>query len=259
MRIHCINLDRRRDRRDHITAECARHGIVFDRIAAIDAADPAIAAKAAQLPPGLTGGPMSAGAYGCFASHRAAWCRLVASGDGHAVIFEDDIRLAHGIAACLDPGWIPRGADIVRLETFGTRVHLDRRAAASVAGRGVHRLRSTHLGTGGYVISAVCASALLAETARFRDPVDHVLFDESLAALTARRVFQMVPAPVTQAVRRPAGADADWARSSIPERHMARSAGSTAAESPLDRLWRRGRNEIRARLRRTGYVVVPFG
>ncbi len=259
MKTFCINLDRRPDRLQHMTTQFAAAGISFERIAALDALAPEVAAAATHCAPGMTGRKISAGAYGCFQSHRLTWQRLVASGDSHAMVFEDDLVLSDGISAYLSPGWIPADADVVKLETLLTRVHLGRTAGGQARGRGLFRLHSRHAGTGGYVISARAAARLLDLTRAVTDPIDELLFNHHSPLFPHLVTYQMVPAPVIQGEfsRQDAGA---WSESSIQRRFSSGpEAAKTERENAVTRLQRRLREELRAVFQGTRYVVVPFG
>lgn len=259
MKAYCINLDRRPDRLAHMTALLARHGVAFERVAAVDGQDRQVAAAAALCRPGMTGKRMSAGAYACFQSHRAVWRRLLASGAAHAMVLEDDLLIAEGFAAYLAPDWLPADADLVRLETYQTRLHRQVGPGLPAKGRRLYRLRSRHAGTGCYVISRAAARRLLAATETVSDPVDETLFNEASPLFSGLAIYQMVPSPVMQGKGSQEGGGANragWVQSSI----MGRDARlNSEAEGGLARLGRRLRAEIRSLLAGTCYVVVPFG
>lgn len=260
MKAYCINLDRRPDRMAFMGDQFARHAIPFVRVSAVDGQDPAVAAEAARVGPSRLGPRMSAGAYACFQSHRAVWRRLVDSGDRHAMIFEDDLHLAQGIAQYLDDAWVPRDADVVRLETFGLRVHLGAGKGLPAGPRRLHRLRSYHPGCGGYVLSVGAAARLLEATGRFDDPVDYMLFSESSALFATLTTYQMLPAPVIQGDRAARGSTSGWAKSSIADRFAAGEVPTVMTrESALGRVARRLGAEVAGRLRGTRYRFVPHG
>lgn len=266
MKAYCINLDRRPDRLEYISGEFARAGIPFERVPAVDAQDPEVAAAAARVPPMANGRQISAGAYGCFQSHREIWRRLVASGESHAMAFEDDLLLAPGLAPLLADGWVPDDADIVKMETFGIRIHLARTGTKTgPQGRRLDLLRSFHHGTACFVISARAAARLLAQTESFGVAIDRFLFDPDSPACRSLRIYQMSPAPVVQGDRAakvgagqtPDG-NAGWARTSITDRFL-QPTERRKAESQPARLRRRLREEAKALVSGTRYVTVPFG
>lgn len=260
MRAWCINLDRRPDRWDHVMAEAGRAGIEIERLPAVDAADPEVADAAAKVAPTLAGVPMSAGAFACFASHRLAWQRLLESGDSHGLVMEDDLNLSPRIGRLMGTEWIPADADVVKLETWGSRCHVARKPAAMVDGRSVSRLLSTHIGGGCYVLSRPAAARLLGMTQHYRDPVDELLFNDRLAWFPEARTYQVNPAPAVQGKRPHEGSGGEaWAEGSIVER-FAPGEGTVEVrrETALERLMRRGREEARAGWLGSRYIVVPF-
>jgi glycosyl transferase family 25 len=268
MKAYCINLDSRPDRLAHMTALMARHGLAFERVAAVDGGDPQVAAAAARCPTGRNGYRLSAGAYACFQSHREIWRRLLASGASHAMVLEDDLLIATGFAAYLAPDWVPSDADLVKLETYQVRLHRQVGPGLPAKGRRLHRLRSRHVGTGCYVISRAAAARLLAATETVSDPIDEVMFNDASPLFAGLVTYQMVPSPVMQGKGAPKGegqdgrgreaeqSQADWVESSIKDRSVLNGA---QAEAALTRLWRWLRAEIWSLRAGTRYVVVPFG
>ena len=259
MLVHLVNLDSRPDRLEHMAAALNRAGLPFERIAATDGRDPQVAARAAALGPSWNGKPISAAAYGCFQSQRHAWQRILEGGHSHGMVFEDDLHLAGDLSFLADSAWVPADADIVKLETFGTRAHLARREAARVGPRRLVRLRSTHVGAGAYVVSARAAQTLLQRTETITDPVDELLFNDRLGWFEGAITYQMCPAPAIQDKRRAPGLgpSVSWGASSILER--AAGGDNVRRETKAERLLRRLREEARACLRQTHYTVVSFG
>lgn len=258
MQAYLVNLDRSADRLAHMQAEFARRGIAFERIAAVDARDPAVAAIAATLGPNLQGRVISSGAYGCFQSHRLIWQRLLDSGDSHAMAIEDDLLLAEDFAGFLQDGWVPADADLVKLEAFGERTHLSRSPVVPLPGRRLLRLRSKHRGTGCYVISAAAARRLLDATVVVTDAIDEVMFNSVTPFFESACIYQAIPAPAMQADRLGAQRPA-WAGSAIGERYnVAATSDMLRRESPAARLTRRLREEMRALSQGTHYALVDF-
>ncbi|TGD61793.1 glycosyltransferase family 25 protein [Tabrizicola sp. WMC-M-20] len=257
MLTYCINLDRRLDRWSHMLAQFERLGLVVTRMSATDGQDPEVRTSLLRHP---ASDRLSPGALACFESHRRAWQALLDSGASHAMILEDDLMIAPGMQTLQILGAIPETADLIKIETNGTRVHIARTSQVSLAqGRRLAGLRSYHSGTGGYIISARLAGKLLALSQTSLEPVDSFLFNAD--AQRAIDILQMVPAPVVQGasplVRASAG---DWAQTSITE-HWAAEAddSSDRPESRVQRVWRRFREEIRAKRLQTRYVTVGWG
>jgi len=264
MRVHVINLDRRPDRLAHVAAQARAQGFAFERIRAVDGQAAELAARAAALPRGFAGNLVGPCALACFESHRLAWARIAGGDAPFGMVLEDDIVLAPGFAALLDPGWVPADADIVRLETVGRRTHLAPRAAVSHGGRGLHRLRGAILGAGAYVLARARAAALLAEgEGVFRDQVDAVLFDPRSPFWPGLVTYQMCPAPAMQGRLVPGCHGATWVQSSLSAERLADIRETRRGFSVRrTRLWgalRRLRQHARALRGATRYAAVPFG
>ena len=256
MKAYCINLDRRADRLQHMIGLLAEQGVVFERVAAVDGGDPSVADAAAACRAGMTGSTMSAAAYGCFQSHREAWRRLLASGESHAIVLEDDLIVTASFSAYLAEGWVPVDADLVKLEANEHRVQLDRGRGLAAYGRRLHRLRSRHAGCGAYVISAPAAQHLLAATEVITDPVDEALFNDASPLFGTMVIYQMVPAPVMQGRRQEIIASGWWQESSID---MLRNPNPKRKKGLVVRIQRRLSGEIRALKSGMRYVLVSFG
>jgi glycosyl transferase, family 25 len=234
-------------------------GMPVTRVAAVDCNDPAVAAEAARCEVGQNGRQMSAGAYACFQSHRRVWAMLVASGEAHAMVMEDDLLLAPGIGVYLDDGWVPPGSDVVKLETVGVRVHVAAKVQDRAGPRALRRLMSYHSGMAGYVISSGAAAMLLDLTGQVSDPVDEVVFNPDRAHVPTIRLDQMIPAPVIQGDRPMAGSVRQpWAKASIVE-HWDKAEPVLQREGQGRRLLRRISHEIRAARSGSRYIVVPHG
>lgn len=199
MRVYLINLDRRPDR----LAAMRRRADPLDlaRVAALDAATTAPATLDRWFAASGPLGELPKGDKACLLSHRAAWEQLLASGDAHAAILEDDVVLSAAAPALLaDDGWIPRDVAVVKLEHYGPpgqRVLLtDIRAVGEDFRLG--RMLSRHTGGAAYILSRAAAEKLLAET-RFDLPVDHLLFNPNNSPLFAGlSPWQLLPAIARQ-------------------------------------------------------------
>lgn len=115
MKCLVINLDRSGDRLAHITSEFAKIDVPFERVPAIDVHAVIRASK-------LTNAETA-----CFLSHRRCWQIIADGADQFGAIFEDDVVFSDEAGSLLaDISWVPRDADIVKLETFFVAVRLGR-------------------------------------------------------------------------------------------------------------------------------------
>lgn len=115
--------------------------------------------------------PLSAGEVGCYASHQAVWRRLLESGDGWALVFEDDVDIVGPLAPVLDAfDSLPRDWDLIKL--IGRRVEKIERRMPLAAGVELVSYRRVPSLTGAYAITRRGAQALLSSRAQFGRPVD---------------------------------------------------------------------------------------
>ncbi|WJI80832.1 MULTISPECIES: glycosyltransferase family 25 protein [unclassified Mesorhizobium] len=188
-----INLDRSTDRLVNITSEFARIGVSFQRIAAVDARSDPVNFPAL---PHLTKPEIA-----CFLSHRKCWQIIAGGADEYAAIFEDDAVLTNdGGQLFSNDQWVPRDADIVKLETMFGRVRLGRIVSVS-NGHAVGRLVGEHLGTAGYVISKGTAQRLLHQLKHLKEPIDLTLFSPNSWTFAISKIYQLVPAMCVQSQR----------------------------------------------------------
>lgn len=187
MKTYLINLDRSPGRLAFMTGQLQAQRIEFERIAAVDGAK-----LDASAWPGR-----HLGIIGCFLSHRNAWQRLLSTEASHAAVLEDDAWLSPDLATILrEESWIPGDADVVKIETTGTKVFLSSQGYEAPCKRTVRRLQTIHEGSAGYIISRSGARRLLDMSGRVPEPVDFFMFSQR--ALASSTVYQMVPALVRQ-------------------------------------------------------------
>lgn len=258
MKTYVISLDRRPDRRDYVRDIFGQLGLAFEFISAVDGTDPMIQAEAQRLPRNSAGNGLSVFAHACLLSHRKAWQRFIDSGESHAIVMEDDIVPAKGLDWLNADGWFPDEADIVKLETFMTRIHIGRRPISSIGNRGLFFLNSDHPGAAAYALTRRAAQLLMDRSEAACDPVDEITFRPELGYLPGTVICQMVPAPFVQ-MDRLSKPQPSWARSDIIERSVDDAVHAKKPETLLGRVLRRVGNEVLAALRRTRYVVVPHG
>ena len=182
-----INLERRPDRLERVSEHLGHRGVAFERVDACDgqSADEAVLGRVA-LDSGPLGG-ISRGHRACAVSHSWTWQHFLDGTASHALILEDDIFLSADFAPLLrDSGWIPHGADLIKLEKYGrrsSRLLLGRRVGQTPSGRPLYPLRSRHGGTGAYMLSRKGAEQALAQCGHIDVPVDHLLFSATLSGL----------------------------------------------------------------------------
>lgn len=201
MHLYLINLDRRPDRLATMMAQAQTLGLVVERIAAVDgrSADPAELERwfTASGPLGV----LSAGDKACFLSHRMAWAAFLASGEAHAVVVEDDVRLCAAARSLLtSDAWVPEGAQLIKLEHYGPQGQrvLLRDFRPVTSGFALAQMLSRHTGTGAYLIGRAAAHRLLAQTC-VSLPVDHLMFNPNNSPLFASLApQQLVPAIARQ-------------------------------------------------------------
>lgn len=195
MKLFVINLDRRPDRLARISAILDGLGLPFDRIRAVDG----LKLSPEELERIRGNSQARAGETACFLSHRECWRRVVEDNLPYAAIFEDDLHIGEGAATILAAGdWVPGEADIIKIETMNRPAQIDKSPAASVGDRKLHRLRSTHMGAGGYIVTRKGAEKLLANSEVFQKPVDHFMFNTELPWAKSFTTFQLVPAICVQ-------------------------------------------------------------
>ena len=197
MDFYLINLDRDVQRRQWMDAQLRRQCLAYRRVpgvlgSALDATDAAYHADPARA-------HLSAPEVGCLLSHLRVW-RLIAEGAAdHAVVFEDDVHLAHDFRLFIDR--LKLGASelcVHRLETFRARVTLERAPAFRVGHRAAYRLNTNHGGAAAYVLNRRTARHLLTFRTQLRHLPDIELFDPARRAVGPLVTYQWTPAPCIQ-------------------------------------------------------------
>ncbi|MEI9426762.1 glycosyltransferase family 25 protein [Mesorhizobium sp. Cs1299R1N3] len=255
-----INLDRSPDRLAHTTAEFARIGLGFERVAAIDARDHPDLMLQRQHPLYAVR-RLSGSEIACLHSHRACWTIIAQDDAPYGAIFEDDIVFSAKAGALLaDTSWIPADADVVKLETFFHTTVIQRERFSVGGGFSLFRLRKNHIGTGGYLLSRQMARALLEATADVNVAVDSLIFDPAFATSSGKTIYQLVPALCAQEQfvgnRLPSlvepGREAEWVASGVADGHR------MPALARIRREARRAARQITDLCRLRRQIVVPL-
>jgi len=158
-------------------------------------------------------GRLGLGDRACTVSHTWAWSAFLDGGAAHALFLEDDVFLAGDIARCLaDDIWIPKGTGAVKLEKYGcgaSRILLADAIGATPSGRALRPMRSRHVGSGAYILSRAAAALAQAHRGRFRAPIDHFLFNDTVSPI--RKALNPVLVVPPMATQRAYGWDSDIA------------------------------------------------
>ena len=199
MHIVVINLPSQEGRWVHVARQFALAGLKAERVEAVSGRDLSperlVRLYSAALNRGQYHKPLCAGEVGCYASHLAAWQRLLDTPERHLAVFEDDILVAPDLAGVLDA-----------LEHSG-----DEWDMVKLVGRPRERVRSRLAGIGtrelvtyarvpgltsAYVVSRRGAEKLLHRRLPFGRPIDIDLRHWWECDL---RILGVVPYPVMAA------------------------------------------------------------
>lgn len=200
LKAYLINLDRSKERLQRMYQQFEKAGLVFERVAAIDGktlSDDEVANVKLNL--GWEQ-PLNRSELGCFLSHRKCLEQIVQSGEQFAAVFEDDVKFS-GTAKQFfrSDTWIPSDADLIKLETHGRKVLMDKPVTVIAGEYSIARLRSQNILAAGYIISAKCAASLLARMDDAVAPMDHFLFTPACGFFNDLTIYQVSPVICDQA------------------------------------------------------------
>ena len=201
--VYYINLASRPDRRAFMERQFERLGITAERIEAVRAdevSDDLIAFH--RTPRSLW--HLAAGDLACGLGHQRCWARLAESGQSAALILEDDAILDAVSRDFLDRLLQRLQADLLKLETFNTPVHLGTEVY-QVGATTLRELCSSQMGGAAYVMSVRTAQRSLASPLRDLMGIDRFLFGRGGLHLLRSRVLQAVPSPCIQIDKLDAG------------------------------------------------------
>ena len=214
MKCYLVNLDKTPDRLafieeqfNYLLAGVPEGSMELVRVSAVDAAelDEQTVAKyyekdhysfnARFFPNVLSASGMTNGEIACFLSHRKCWKKIVEAQEDYAVVLEDDIIFSDTAGRFFsETAWIPKNADIIKLEVLTRKIITGIDSDTRFQGKEVLRLYSSSLGTAAYVISRKTAEKLLKMTERFFIPVDHFMFSIFFPYFSEFVCYQVVPA-----------------------------------------------------------------
>jgi glycosyl transferase family 25 len=202
MRTFLVNLARRPDRLEAMTAQLDRLGLAFERFDAVDAKSVDLDMLRGPFAQSGPLGTLSPGDMACTYSHIHIWRMIAAGSDDYAVVLEDDILLSPSAPEFLSSsGWIPKGIGLIKPERYGdaNQLIVIGKPRLTVKGRTLAPLLSRHTGTGGYIIARETAARLADMKEKIALPVDHLMFNPNNSpAFEWLRPWQLLPAILDQ-------------------------------------------------------------
>lgn len=199
MKNYVINLDRSPDRLLRLESIFSKLGLQITRIPAVDGEklDDATLSRVAKK--NIWPDAMTRGEIACFLSHGKAIEQIRDGKEAFGAIFEDDVELSPAAEYFLNnTDWIPKDADIVKIETYGKKVWL---GAPGLVHGGYHiaRLKSTHIMAAAYIMSKAAAGRFLDHMEKTSAPFDHLIFNKKLPVFNDFIIYQLDPAIARQA------------------------------------------------------------
>lgn len=189
-----LSLERSADRRAYMAEHLGALGIPFSFADGVDGL---------ALPPGheadlrFADYPTAIGPYeiGCWLGHKVAWRAIIESRAPWGLVFEDDVKISPHIHAFLrDLSWLPRDADIVKIEA-STPVALNLSLSYRTAlDRRLYKLRGDMVCAAGYFVSAAAVARLESMPIDCRFQNDRFLFDRRSPAYKLLTTYLLDPA-----------------------------------------------------------------
>ncbi len=133
-----------------------------------------------------------------FLSHRKVWQEIVDGEAKYGIVLEDDLHISAALKSVIsDLSWIPKDADIVRLESTTNWVKLTK--LGQVNNREICLVNNDTWGAGAYVLSKKTARFLLEQSPALWLPADTYIFAKSLSnTARALKIYQLNPVLVCQ-------------------------------------------------------------
>lgn len=197
MKIYVINLDRHPQRMARMSG--LLKSLDFERIAAVDGMALEGADTVCFQEERKQGVSKYLSRFGkaCTFSHRKALEVFLAGTDEYGCVLEDDVLLSRDFPDFIrDESWIPDGANLIKIETFGRPVVLGRTTIGCLS-RSLAPLFSEHLGCAGYILNREAARKIVAKTISPDRIIDHLVFGSDAVRETVG-VYQLVPALCVQ-------------------------------------------------------------
>ena len=183
--VYFINLDRRPDRLEVISARLHKLGIHAERVPAIDASSIEYS------------GSLTAGETACAMSHCKALCAFLDTGRPAAMVLEDGVELSPDTIALLHgTDWWPPRANLIKLDNPGEKPRvMGRSRGKTPTGRDLHEVMLSQAGAGAYLLTRRAADMVIAHCMNPTLPIDVALFDIRRSELARKlRPLQVAPA-----------------------------------------------------------------
>lgn len=146
-------------------------------------------------------GVFDPGNMACTISHKNVWERFLQTDASFCFVMEDDVFISPELGKWLnDTTWWPENAHLVKFERWhgrSTKVLLEPSVKTHLD-RNIRRLKSRHIGAGGYMMTREGAENLLSNRP-FRQPIDNYIFNFNASkAARSIQIYQVAPAMIVQ-------------------------------------------------------------
>lgn len=202
MKNYVISLATATDRRQHITAEFGKQGIVFEFFDAVTPND--VDELANKFNINIQNANLTKGELACFFSHLCLWQKAVDDNLDYLAVFEDDVYLGENTHLFLRDGdWIPNDCELIKIEHYLDKLMLGK-SISGIYGRHIKPLKEFNWGTAGYIIHKSMIGKLMhVITNQFKtnaEPIDHIMFETAILKYNLP-IYQMTPALCVQSDR----------------------------------------------------------
>ena len=200
--VFVINLDRRPDRWEAISADLERMGLKAERVPAVDARTVTDEELGERIDLETQLVRMGRGSQATILSHMRAFERLLDGTSPAALFLQDDAELASDLPVFLESlDWWPDGAGVVQLEAHH-RVrsrYFSSECAPRHRGRQFRRISVWGPSAAGFMVRRHAARTILARCTGVQMSIDHLLFNLRISRLARElQPVQVLPGLVRQ-------------------------------------------------------------
>lgn len=189
---YVISLTTAKERREHIIQEFGKQNIPFEFFDAIT--PDLIEEKVKEFNIDISKTNLTQGELAVALSHIAVWRLAKEKNLDYVCVFEDDIFLGENSHYFLTNEYITPDVDIVKFEKNIDIIETPKKAEKAVKQREFYRLKSTHAGAAGYLVTPKGLEYLLTHISSLEEiEIDNLLFKHFLADKNYC-VWQILPA-----------------------------------------------------------------